>query len=140
MTQTTLIKPAAIARKKYKIDAQNYTLGRLAVRIAKYLQGKQRVEFTPYSDNGDFVYVENAALVKFTGNKLTQNRYTHYSGYPGGISRIALKDMMKKSPEFVVREAVRGMLPKNKLRKFRLRRLKFLENKNASVKFDGTIK
>lgn len=140
MTQTTLVKPADIIRKKFKIDAQNYTLGRLAVRIAKYLQGKQRVEYTPYSDNGDFVYVENAAQVKFTGNKLTQKRYTHFSGYPGGISTVTLKDMMKKSPEFVVREAVRGMLPKNKLRKLRLRRLRFIENSTASVKFDGIIK
>lgn len=139
MTRTTLVKPADFKRKNYRIDASRYTLGRLATVIARYLQGKHRVEYTPSADTGDSVYVVNALAVKFTGNKLTQKKYHRFSGYPGGLTTTKLQDMMARSPEWVVREAVAGMLPKNKLRKLRLRRLKFVET-STDVKFDADIK
>jgi large subunit ribosomal protein L13 len=139
MTRTTLIKPAKIIRKKYRIDASRYVLGRLASTIALHLQGKNRVEYTTGVDCGDYVYVLNASQVKITGNKLTQKKYYRFSGFPGGLTAKTLKEVMANKPEWAITQAVAGMLPKNKLKKIQLRRLKFLKDNESSLKFDADI-
>lgn len=137
--KTTLKKPSEIERKWYKIDAKGVALGRLSTKVATILMGKHRVDYTPYSDMGDCVVVINAALTKFTGNKLDQKKYTHFSGYPGGISTTYLRELMEKKPDFVIRESVRGMLPKNKLRRNQLRRLKVSAGEDNATQTDITI-
>lgn len=112
------------SRKRYKVDATGKTLGRLAVDIANKLQGKGKVYYSDFWDAGDFVCVENADNIKVTGNKLDQKVYYSYSGYKGNVKDITLKELLKKNPEKVLWFAVRGMLPKNKLRASRMKRLK----------------
>lgn len=137
--KTTLKKSAEVNRKWYQIDASQYRLGRLSTRVARLLMGKHYVDYTPHTDMGDFVVVINAAKVQFTGKKLEQKKYHRFSGYPGGITTTTLKDVMGKNPDFAVREAVRKMLPKNKLRKFQLRRLRILKDDKHSLKIDQVI-
>lgn len=112
-----------IERKQHKIDATNKTVGRLSTQIAILLRGKHRPEYEPHIDAGDIVEVINAKKLKFTGNKLLQKQYHHYSGYPGGLKSETLIDVLKVSPERVLKMAVRKMLPDNKLRPNMLRRL-----------------
>lgn len=137
--KTTLKKSAEVSRKWYQIDASQYRLGRLSTRVARLLMGKHHVDYTPHTDMGDFVVVINAAKVQFTGKKLEQKKYHRFSGYPGGITTTSLKDVMGKNPDFAVREAVRKMLPKNKLRKFQLRRLRILNDDKHNLKIDQII-
>jgi large subunit ribosomal protein L13 len=106
-----------LQEKWYAIDANGKVLGRLATRAADILRGKHREQFTPYMGLGDHVIVVNAAKVKMTGNKLEQKRYRHYTGYPGGLIEASARRLMEQKPEKVVREAIIGMLPKNKLGK-----------------------
>ncbi len=106
-----------IHQKWYTVDAEGQVLGRLATRVASILRGKEREQFTPFLDLGDHVIVVNASKIRITGNKLEQKFYRHYSGYPGGLSETALRRMLEEKPERVIREAVVGMLPKNKLGK-----------------------
>lgn len=136
---TTLRKKESVTRRWLQIDASKYTLGRLASIVATKLSGKHRTDFTPHVDMGDFVVVVNAPLVRFTGRKLEQKRYFHYSGYPGGMHSILLKDLLAKKPAMVIREAVRRMLPKNKLQPAQLRRLRILADDKHSFKIDDTI-
>ncbi|MGE4357138.1 MAG: 50S ribosomal protein L13 [Candidatus Omnitrophota bacterium] len=110
--------------KWYLMDAKDEVLGRLAVKVARILMGKHKPGYAPYLPEGDGVIVINARQVKFTGDKLSQKIYTRYSGYPGGLKKIPLSEMLNKKPEYVIRHAVAGMLPKNKLTKVMLRRLK----------------
>jgi len=110
-------KAGEIQEKWHTIDADGQVLGRLATRVASILRGKEREQFTPFLDCGDHVIVLNAAKVRLTGNKLEQKFYYHYSGYPGGMSTTSLRRMFEQKPERVIREAVLGMLPKNKLGK-----------------------
>ena len=140
MTKTTLRKKTEIARKWYLIDASEYTLGRLATRVATLLIGKHKVDYTPHIDSGDFVVVVNAPRVKFTGSKTEQKVYTRYSGYPGGIKAVKLKDLLQKAPEQVIRIAVKGMLPKNRLQTPRLRRLKVLKEDKHTYPVSKVIK
>lgn len=103
-------------RQYHLFDAQGKVLGRLATEIAKTLSGRNKVDYIPHIDGGDFVTVINADKVRVTGNKLEGKVYHKYSGYPGGISSITFKDLLAKDPQKVIQNAVYGMLPKNKLR------------------------
>ena len=109
--------------KWYVIDAEGQVLGRLATRVATLLRGKHREEFTPFLDFGDHVIVINAAKVRLTGKKLDQKVYQHHTGYPGGLKEIGARKLLEKKPEELVRVAVFGMLPKNRLRKAMARKL-----------------
>lgn len=115
-------KLADIKHEKHEIDAKDQVLGQLATKIATLLVGKAKPYFTRHLDCGDFVTVTNSKEVKVTGKKTEKKIYTRYSGYPNGIRRIALKNM---DPDEVIRHAVKGMLPNNKLRDVWLARLKF---------------
>lgn len=103
-------------RQKHLFDAQGKILGRMATEIANVLDGRNKVDYTPNIDGGDFVVVINADKIRVTGNKLEGKIYHHFSGYPGGISSISLKNLLKKDSKKVIQNAVYGMLPKNKLR------------------------
>ncbi|MDZ7800328.1 MAG: 50S ribosomal protein L13 [Trueperaceae bacterium] len=106
------------------VDAAGQTVGRLATRLAQVLRGKHKPTFTPNQAGGDFVIVVNADKVVFTGSKLDQKEYTRYSGYQGGLTRTTARTMMRRRPERVVESAVWGMLPKNRLGRKIIRRLK----------------
>ncbi len=106
------------------VDADGKTLGRLATRIAEILRGKHKPTFTPHVDVGDFVIVVNAEKIAVTGKKLTDKRYYRHSGYPGGIRSRTLGDMLERRPEEVIRKAVKGMLPRNRLARQQLTKLK----------------
>ena len=108
----------------FVIDAANQVLGRLATRAARILIGKDKASFTPYLDSGDHVVIINADKIRLTGNKLEQKVYYSHSGYPGGLKAVPVKRVRESRPEWVVREAVLGMLPKNKLRARRARKLR----------------
>jgi large subunit ribosomal protein L13 len=111
-------------RQLHKIDATDQPLGRLASRVATLLRGKHKPSFVYNIDNGDFVHVENASKIKLTGKKLDQKKYYHHSGYPGGLKTKTLKELFEKNPAEVLKRAVYNMLPKNKLRKEMMKRLK----------------
>ena len=117
-------KQEEIERNWYIVDAQGETLGRLASRIAPILKGKHKPVYTPHLDCGDFVIIVNAEKVRVTGRKMDQKLYYRHSGYPGGLSSISLKDQLAKHPERVLQAAIRGMLPKNKLGRRMLKKLK----------------
>ncbi len=106
----------------FVVDATNQVLGRLATKIARMLIGKDKPSFTPYLDSGDHVVVINADKIRMTGNKVEQKVYYSHSGYPGGLKEVPAKRVREAKPEWIVREAVLGMLPKNKLRARRARR------------------
>lgn len=126
MNQKTFsAKPTDVVRKWYVIDASQAPLGRTATLVATLLTGKGKPQFTAHIDCGDFVVITNAASVQVTGNKLEDKMYYHHSGYPGGLKEASLKDVLAgKTPERAIVDAVRGMLPANKLRDPRLLRLK----------------
>ena len=110
------------------MDAKDKTLGRLASALASRLRGKHRPEFTPNADLGDYIVVINANKINVTGDKLNQKKYFKHSGYPGGIKSKSLDDVIKNSPEDAIRMAVKGMLPKNKLGKKMLTKLKIYKD------------
>ena len=122
--KTFVPKKNEIERKWWLIDADGKILGRLATEISILLQGKRNPEFVKFMDSGDFVVVINAEKVKVTGKKLEQKKYYSHSGYPGGIREKTLKEMLEKNPEDVLRKAVRGMIPKNKLGRAMYKKLK----------------
>ena len=111
-------------RDWYVVDAEGQTLGRLATRIADALRGKRKPEYTPHVDTGDFIVVVNAEKIRVTGDKLAQKRYWRHSGYPGGIKSRTLAEMLERRPEEVIRKAVKGMLPRNRLARKQLTKLK----------------
>jgi large subunit ribosomal protein L13 len=111
-------------RDWYVVDAEGKTLGRLATQIADALRGKRKPEYTPHVDTGDFVIVVNAEKITVTGNKLEAKRYHRHSGYPGGIRSRTMGEMLERRPEEVIRRAVRGMLPRNRLSRRQLTKLK----------------
>jgi large subunit ribosomal protein L13 len=121
--KTYLAKPEEIERKWYLVDAQGRTLGRLASQIARILIGKDKPNYTPHLDMGDFVVVINAEKIRVTGKKYTDKMYYRHSGYPGGFKAISFKDLLAKFPERIIELAVKRMLPKNRLRAKRMRRL-----------------
>jgi large subunit ribosomal protein L13 len=108
----------------FVVDAKDQVLGRLATKVARLLIGKDKPSFTPYLDSGDHVVVINADQIKMTGNKIEQKMYYSHSGYPGGLKEVPAKRVRQAKPEWVVREAVLGMLPKNKLRARRAKKLR----------------
>lgn len=122
--KTYSAKPGEIERKWWVVDAQGKNLGRLASRIAVVLRGKNKAQFTPHIDTGDFVIVVNADKVAVTGRKLADKLYYRHSGYPGGLKMRTLGQMLEKRPTEVLRSAVKGMLPKNRLAARQLTKLK----------------
>lgn len=118
-------KPTEVERKWHLIDAAEApTLGRLSAKIATLLSGKNKATFTPHTDGGDFVVVINAEKVKVTGNKEEGKMYYRHSGFPGGLKEASLKELREKNPAMIIEKAVYGMLPTNKLRDDRMKRLK----------------
>lgn len=124
MRQTYFAKKEEVQRSWRHVDAEGKVLGRLAVDIATVLMGKHRPEYTPHVDTGDFVVVTNAEKVVMTGRKAQQRYRTHYSGYPGGLRTVTYEQLLERRPEHVIEEAVRRMLPKNRLGRQMLSKLK----------------
>ena len=122
--KTYVATPATRERNWLVVDATGRTLGRLATQIADALRGKRKPEYTPHCDVGDFVVVVNAERIAVTGDKLHQKRYYRHSGYPGGIKSRSLSEQLERRPEEVIRKAVKGMLPRNRLARQQLRKLK----------------
>jgi len=128
--RTTSISPASVKRDWIIVDAAGKTLGRLASQIADVLRGKHKPYFVPYMDCGDFVVVTNAEQVNLTGDKWNQKNYYNHSQYPGGLRTTTAEEMKKTYPDRLVHFAVMGMLPKNKLRKRFLKKLKVYKDAN----------
>lgn len=113
--KTYSAKPLEVERKWYLIDAEGQTLGRLAVTVANILRGKNKPQFTPNVDTGDFVIIINAAKIQVTGKKETDKMYYHHTGYPGGLKSASFRELMEKDPTLAIEKAVKGMLPHNTL-------------------------
>jgi large subunit ribosomal protein L13 len=122
--KTYVATPATRERKWLVVDAAGQTLGRLATQIADALRGKNKPEYTPHVDTGDFVVVVNAEKISVSGNKRADKKYYRHSGYPGGIKERTLEEMLERRPEEVIRLAVKGMLPRNRLARKQLTKLK----------------
>jgi large subunit ribosomal protein L13 len=122
--KTYSAKPGEITREWYLVDADGLTLGRLATLIADTLRGKLKPQYTPHVDTGDFVIVVNAEKIHVTGSKLDQKIYYRHSGYPGGLKSRTLREQLDRRPTEVLRKAVKGMLPKNRLARQQLTKLK----------------
>ena len=125
--KTYSLKGADVSREWWLVDASTLPLGKLAVVIADKLMGKSKVTYTPHIDNGDYVVVINAKNLVVTGEKMTQKKYYRHSGFPGGLTELKLEEVIEKDPALAIREAVKGMLPKNKLSADRLARLRVFE-------------
>ena len=123
MTKTYAVKSADIKREWRVVDADGQTLGRLATRIATLLRGKHRVTFSTHIDTGDPVIILNASKIKVTGRKLQAKQYVRHSGYPGGMRTESLERLLARRPEEVIRRAVRGMVPQNRLGEQMMRKL-----------------
>ena len=121
-------KASEIKREWWVVDAASLPLGKLAVVVADKLMGKSKVTYTPHIDNGDYVVVTNAKNLVVTGDKMVQKKYYRHSGYPGGIKELKLEEVIEKDPARAIREAVKGMLPKNKLTADRMKRLLVFES------------
>jgi large subunit ribosomal protein L13 len=122
--KTYTAKKEEVVRRWYVVDADGKILGRLATQIADTLRGKNKPQYTPHVDTGDFVVVVNAEKIAVTGNKLDQKRYYRHSGYPGGLRSRTLREQLDRRPTEVLRTAVKGMLPKNKLARQQINKLK----------------
>ena len=122
--KTFSAKPESVKRDWYVVDANQKVLGRLAAEIAHRLRGKHKPEYTPHVDTGDYIVVINAEKVAVTGNKATDKMYHHHTGHPGGIKSVNFNDMIQRHPTRVIQGAVKGMLPKNKLGRAMLSKLK----------------
>jgi large subunit ribosomal protein L13 len=122
--KTYSAKPGEIERDWYLVDADGQTLGRLATQIADRLRGKGKPQYTPHVDTGDFVVVVNAEKIAVTGNKRADKRYYRHSGYPGGLRSRSLREQLDRQPAEVLRKAVKGMLPRNRLGRAQLTKLK----------------
>jgi large subunit ribosomal protein L13 len=122
--KTYVAKPSTRQRDWVLVDANGKTLGRLATQVADMLRGKRKPEYTPHVDTGDFVVIVNAEKIHVTGDKRSAKMYRHHSGYPGGLRTRTLEEMLQRRPEEVIRIAVKGMLPRNRLARQQLRKLK----------------
>jgi len=122
--KTTALRTQDIEQKWYLMDCSGKKLGRLSVQVANILRGKNKPEYTPNSDIGDFVVLVNAKKIEVTGNKAENKIYYRHTGYPGGIKKISFKDQLDKDPEKLIRDAVKGMLPKNRLNRQIIKKLK----------------
>jgi large subunit ribosomal protein L13 len=119
-----MAKTNEVERKWHIIDAEDKVLGRLATEVATILSGKNKAIYTPHVDTGDYVIIINAGKIKLTGNKLNQNNYTYHTGYPGGLKQVAYKQLIQEKPEKIIELAVKGMLPKNKLGRKMIKKMK----------------
>jgi large subunit ribosomal protein L13 len=124
MQKTWNAKAGEVARNWYLVDAEGKTLGRLATRIADTLRGKDKPQYTPHTDTGDFVVVVNAEKIAVTGKKMDEKMYYRHSGYPGGLKERTLREQLERRPTDVLRKAVKGMLPRNRLARQQLLKLK----------------
>lgn len=122
--KTFVATPETRDRKWFVVDAEGQTLGRLATRLADQLRGKGKPEYTPHVDTGDFVIVVNAEKIAVTGNKMAEKMYRRHTGYPGGLRERTLAEMLEQRPEEVIRKAVKGMLPRNRLARRQITKLK----------------
>ena len=122
--RTWSAKPGEVPANWWIVDAADQTLGRLATKIATTLRGKDKPQFTPHVDTGDFVVVLNSNKIKIGGNKASNKIYYRHTGYLGGLKETSYKEMLEKKPDFIIREAVKGMLPKNKLSNKIIKKLK----------------
>lgn len=122
--KTTFVNEADIDRKWHVVDAAGKPVGRLAVEVANVLRGKNKVDFAPHVDNGDFVIVINAEQVRLTGNKEDQKLYKHYTGFPGGLKQYKASVIRERNPERIVFQAVKGMIPHTRQGRQVIRRLK----------------
>jgi len=132
--KTYSTKKSEIERQWHLIDVENKVLGRISTKIAQLLIGKEKVYYVPHLDCGDYVVVVNAKKVKVTGKKQKKKKYYRHSGYPGGFKEFTFEQMMQKDPRKVIQMAVKNMLPKNKLRKRRMARLKIFVDKDHNYK------
>ena len=128
--KTVSARKETVTRQWYVVDAAGKTLGRLCTEIANRLRGKHKAEFTPHVDTGDYIVVVNAEKIVVTGNKTTNKLYQHHTGYPGGIKTISFDKLLVKSPEAIIEKAVKGMMPKNKLSRAMLSKLKVYAGKD----------
>jgi len=124
MQKTWNAKPGELERRWYLVDAEGKTLGRLATQLADVLRGKGKPQYTPHVDTGDFVVVVNAEKIAVTGKKLDEKIYYRHSGYPGGLKERTLREQLQRRPTEVLRKAVKGMLPKNRLARQQITKLK----------------
>ena len=122
--KTASAKPLEVEREWYVIDAENQVVGRLASQVAAILRGKHKPYFTPHVDCGDYVIIVNADKARFSGKKETDKLYYRYSGYPGGLKTRTAKEMRQRRPDYIMRHAVKGMLPKGPLGRSMLKKLK----------------
>ena len=135
--KTFMASPATIDRKWYVVDAEGKTLGRLASEVAKVLRGKNKPEYTPHVDTGDYVIVVNAEKIHVTGKKLDQKYYRHHSGWVGGLKEVKYRTLMQTKPELAMKLAVRGVMPRNVISKDSMSRLKIYrggEHEHAAQK------
>ena len=130
MEKTYVTKPANVKRDWFVVDAEGKTLGRLASEIARILRGKHKPIYSPAVDCGDYVVVINAKKIRVTGRRLDQKMYYRHSGYMGGLTAISLRDQLEKYPNRVIESAVKGMLPKNKLGRQMIKKLKVYGDEN----------
>jgi large subunit ribosomal protein L13 len=128
--KTVSARKERVTREWYVVDAAGKTLGRLCTEIASRLRGKHKPEYTPHVDTGDYIIVVNAEKVTVTGNKTTDKLYQHHTGYPGGIKSISFDKLLVKSPEMIIEKAVKGMMPKNKLSRTMISKLKVYVGKD----------
>jgi large subunit ribosomal protein L13 len=124
MQKTTVLKPGEFEKDWYIVDASGKTLGRLATKVATVLRGKHKPGYAPHMDVGDFVIIVNAGKVRVTGSKVEDKIYWSHSNYPGGLKLASYREKMEKDPTFVLRNAVRGMLPHNRLGRRLLKKLR----------------
>ena len=122
--KTISVRKEDVKHGWYLVDATDKTLGRISTQIANRLRGKHKPEYTPHVDTGDYIVVINAEKVKVTGNKATDKTYYHHTGFPGGIKSITFEKLIEKAPEKAIQMAVKGMMPKNKLSRAMLGKLK----------------
>ena len=128
--KTFSAKKEEVVHDWFQIDAETETLGHLATKIAHILRGKHKPIYTPHVDTGDFIVVTNAEKIKLTGNKVQDKQYYRHTGYPGGIKSMNAEELLEKKPEMVIMKAVRGMLPKNRLGRQMIKKLKIYAGKD----------
>jgi len=128
--KTFSAKKEEVVHAWFQVDAETETLGHLATKIAHILRGKHKPIYTPHVDTGDFIVVTNAEKIKLTGKKLQDKQYYRHTGYPGGIKSVNAEELLEKKPEMVIMKAVRGMLPKNRLGRQMIKKLKIYSGKD----------